>query len=281
VSAILRRADDGAAPVDVVITDVTLRDGLQYLPYVALSRKLALLEELTAAGVSSIEVCSFVNPHKVPQFSDAEELLSLWTPPPGVRVSALVLNQHGLERAVESGVRAVAVSQSFGTVREAMAGGLLVRAYVSSLVRHSWAPGENPPVVAAVSELLAEGAAFVVIADERDVADERTFCKLLDELDKAGVPMDRLALHLHDGNGLAFRKAVAGIERGIREIDAATAGVGSVPALEGRPGWGGNIATERIVEACGGRGIRTGIAGQGLGRAADQVAVILNEAEMR
>src|ERR1051326_4112617 len=97
-------------PKSVRIVEVGPRDGLQNeSAIVPAVRKAEFIELLAAAGLQDIEVASFVHPKWVPQLADAEELIRHLEPAPDVRYSALVPNMKGLERAVESGIRRIAV----------------------------------------------------------------------------------------------------------------------------------------------------------------------------
>ncbi|MGB8652149.1 MAG: hydroxymethylglutaryl-CoA lyase, partial [Mycobacteriales bacterium] len=82
-----------------VLRDVTLRDGLQDEAVVPLAAKLAVFEALVAAGVTDLELTSFVRPDRVPAMADAEQLCAL-TDRPGVTRWGLVLNARGAERAL-------------------------------------------------------------------------------------------------------------------------------------------------------------------------------------
>src|SRR5579864_6622743 len=98
-------------PESVRIVEVGPRDGLQNeAKTVATEKKAEFIRLLAAAGLKDIEVASFVHPKWVPQLADAAELIRLLgEPPAGVRYSALVPNIKGLERAIETGIRRIAV----------------------------------------------------------------------------------------------------------------------------------------------------------------------------
>jgi hydroxymethylglutaryl-CoA lyase len=99
--------------ISIVIEEQGLRDGLQSEPKVVpTDRKLELIEALIGAGISRIQVCSFVHPKRVPQMADAEAVCAGLSRRPGVVYSALVLNLKGVERAVAAGLDHVAASIS-------------------------------------------------------------------------------------------------------------------------------------------------------------------------
>src|SRR5690242_1264847 len=97
-------------PQSVRIVEVGPRDGLQNeAAIVPTENKAKFVRMLAAAGLKDIEVASFVHPKWVPQLADAAQLIGLLEPSPGVRYSALVPNMKGLERALETGIRRIAV----------------------------------------------------------------------------------------------------------------------------------------------------------------------------
>jgi hydroxymethylglutaryl-CoA lyase len=63
-------------------------------------------------------------------------------------------------------------------------------------------------------------------------------------------------LHLHDTMGLGLANALAGLEEGVRNFDAALAGLGGCPFA---PGASGNIVTEDLVFMLESMGFATGI----------------------
>src|SRR5882724_4737391 len=93
-------------PERVSIYEVSPRDGLQnesvMLP---LESKKQLIEALLAAGLTRIELTSFVSPRWIPQLADADDLARQMVAPPGVSFSALCPNAKGLERARATGLR--------------------------------------------------------------------------------------------------------------------------------------------------------------------------------
>src|SRR2546426_2483605 len=99
-----------ALPKSVHIVEVGPRDGLQNeARTVPTDKKAEFVKLIAAAGLQDIEVASFVHPKWVPQLADAQELISQLDPVQSVRYSALVPNMKGLEGAIESRIRRVAV----------------------------------------------------------------------------------------------------------------------------------------------------------------------------
>lgn len=263
----------------IFITDVSPRDGLQnQARQVSTADKLQLIRMLVQAGVRSVEVTSFVSPKAVPQMADASELLQqLNLALPALRSSVLVPNLKGLERAHAAGAKEIAVvlsatdimnqkninmsleaatQASEQTLRQARAHGLLTRAYIAVAFE---CPFEGVPpldrVIALTQRMLEAGAREIVIADTIGAASPAQVKQRMQAL--AGImPIDQLALHLHDTRGMAVANAWAALEVGVRRFDASAGGIGGCPFA---PGAAGNLATEDLVLMAGSSGFTTGI----------------------
>ena len=261
------------------ITDVSPRDGLQNQAVaVSTADKLELVRRLVAAGVASVEATSFVSPKAVPQMADAAELLPLiHAALPALRVSALVPNLKGLERAHAAGAREVAVvlsatetmnrrninmgldeatDVSAQTLQQARAAGLATRAYVAVAFECPFegaVPAER--VFALAQRMAAAGAQEVVVADTIGAAAPAEVKARLATLLQA-LPGTTLAVHLHDTRGLGSALAWAALEAGVRRFDASVGGIGGCPFA---PGASGNIVTEDLVFLLEAMGLRTGI----------------------
>jgi len=266
------------------ITDVAPRDGLQNQRLaVDTATKLALIGKLVAAGVSSIEVTSFVSPKAVPQMADAGDLLpqvqARW---PQLRASVLVPNLKGLERAHAAGAREIAVVLSATetmnrkninmgleqaaivsekTLRAAQKLGLRTRAYVAVAFDCPFEGMVPLATVLSLSQRMAQaGAGEIVIADTIGAAAPGMVKERLGALTRE-IDVDRLAVHFHDTRGLGAANAWAALELGIRRFDASVGGIGGCPFA---PGAAGNLATEDLVQLAERSGFQTGISLPGL-----------------
>jgi hydroxymethylglutaryl-CoA lyase len=262
----------------VSVYEVSPRDGLQNeRATVALRGKLRLIEALSAAGLRRIEVTSFVSPKWIPQLADADEVGAYARPPEGSTYSALCPNARGLERALAAGMREIAVfvsasethnkknvnktiAETFAafeaTVGPALAAGMRVRAYLSTV----WGcPFEGEVdigrVVSLAARLVAMGCYQVSLSDTIGVGTPRQTERILHAA-SAEVPVDRLAMHMHDTRGTALANVLVGLELGVRDFDASVGGLGGCPYA---PGAAGNLATEDLVYMLHGMGIETGI----------------------
>lgn len=265
-------------PDSVSVYEVSPRDGLQNeAAPITLEGKLELVRALLAAGLTRIELTSFVSPRWVPQLADADALVKALEVPAGVTVSALVPNAKGFERALAAGLKEIAVfmsasethnrkntnktiEQSLDTFAEvvgpARAAGLQVRAYVSTV----WGcPYEGDVPVSAslpiARQLLELGCYQVSLGDTIGVGTPRQTRDIVKAY-LAEIPAAKLALHLHDTRGTALANALVGLELGIRDFDASVAGIGGCPYA---PGAAGNLATEDLVYMLDGLGVKTGV----------------------
>ena len=264
----------------VRVVDVTARDGLQNEPArVSTQDKLTLIEKLVQADVSHIQATSFVHPAWVPQMADAEAVAAGLVRFPGVTFSALVPNLKGYERAVAAGIRhmefVIAASESFNrknlnrsmaesmqllkdATRMAERDGAILRVGFSTCF-HCPFEGRisSQAVVEAVRAAREIGPWRVAICDTDGMAYpdqvKETVGRLVNEVK---MNPEDLVLHFHDTYGRGLANTLAGLEAGVREFDASTAGLGGCPYC---PGASGNLATEDLVDFLEGMGFATGI----------------------
>jgi hydroxymethylglutaryl-CoA lyase len=265
-------------PDRILINEVGPRDGLQnQAVHVALADKLELIDALVAAGLRAIEATSFVSPKAVPQLADADQLFPKLPCAEQVRYSALVPNARGLERALNAGVREIAVvlsatetmnrrniNMSLDDTRRACseviaaagARGVRTKAYVAVAFACPFEGNVAPDrVMELARQMFDSGADEVVIADTIGAGNPRDVHGLLGNCAKA-FGAERVAAHFHDTRGFALANAWAALSAGIRRFDASIGGLGGCPFA---PGAAGNIATEDLVLLAEQCGFETGI----------------------
>ena len=266
-------------PPEVVVWEVGPRDGLQNeATTVPTDVKRELVERLAAAGLPVVEVTSFVSPAWVPQLADADELLSSLHRQSGVRYPVLVPNEQGLTRALACGASDVAVfastTESFArrnlnrgladqyamlgsVVEQARAQKLRVRGYLSMCFGDPW-EGHVPidQVVRAAAKLVELGCTELSLGDTIGVATPGQVRELLGRLPKAGIELERVAVHFHDTYGQALANTLAALQAGISVVDSSAGGLGGCPYAESATG---NLATEDLVWMLDGLGVRTGV----------------------
>jgi hydroxymethylglutaryl-CoA lyase len=224
-----------------------------------------------------VEATSFVHPTWVPQLADAAELLGLLGEA-GREMPVLVPNERGLDRALELGMRHIAIfgsaTETFArrnlnrgleeqfamfepTVDRARAHGLDVRAYVSMCFGDPWEGDVPIDQVADVGKRLLDlGASQLSLGDTIGVGTAGHVRQLIRAFAERGVGTDRLAVHFHDTYGQALANAHAALEEGITTFDASAGGLGGCPYAESATG---NLATEDLVWMLNGLGIETGV----------------------
>jgi hydroxymethylglutaryl-CoA lyase len=240
--------------------------------------KAEFVARLVDAGHTIIETTSFVHPKWVPQLADAEALLTAIQPAAGVRYPVLVPNERGLDRALDLGVRDIAV---FGSATETFArrnlnrtvdeslqmfapvvarareAGLSVRGYLSMCFGDPW-EGEVPVarVTGIAARMMALGCTELSIGDTIGVATPGRVVALLDALSAAGIAVSQIAVHFHDTYGQALANTLAALRRGVTTVDASAGGLGGCPYAGSATG---NLATEDLLWQLEGLGIATGV----------------------
>ncbi len=267
-----------SCPDRVSIYEVSPRDGLQNeRAIVSLVDKLRLVDALVAAGLTRVEITSFVSPRWIPQLADADDVAKHARAPEGVTFSALCPNARGLERALAANIPEIAVFMSASethnkrnvnhtitetlaaleeTIGPARAAGLRVRGYVSTVWGCPYEGDVDPARAIALAGRLHEmGCYQVSLGDTIGAGTPRQTAEIVRRALDA-LPGDAIALHMHDTRGTALANIVVGLELGIRTFDASVGGMGGCPYA---PGAAGNVATEDLTYLLHGMGIATGV----------------------
>jgi hydroxymethylglutaryl-CoA lyase len=260
----------------VDITDVFLRDGLQDEPViVSTAHKLEIAQALIAAGIKRIEAASFVNPKRVPQMTDAAEVISSLPHVEGITYTSLALNGKGIERAVEAGATDIQVvtsaSQAHSTanagqaIEDALAGiSAAVARYpdtrffagISTAFTCPFEGSIDPEYLLRVVRAFSDmGIKDVGLADTLGTTPTEKVLASLNHVRDA-EPNLTYYLHLHNAHHQALATAGAAVSAGVVRFDAALGGYGGCPFA---PGAHGNIATEELVRYLHDAGHETGI----------------------
>jgi hydroxymethylglutaryl-CoA lyase len=265
-------------PSRVKMVEVGPRDGLQNeKDAVPAEVKIALIDQLSAAGLPVIEAGAFVSPRWVPQMADSAEVLAGIARRPGVSYPVLVPNMKGFQAARRAGAQEIAV---FGAASEAFtqrnincsiaesiarfapvaeaarAAGVPVRGYVSCVLGCPYEGEIAPAAVAEVAERLVDlGCAEISLGDTIGVGTPARAQAMIQAVAER-VPLERLAVHFHDTYGQALANILACLERGVATIDSSVAGLGGCPYAKGASG---NVASEDVLYMLNGLGIETGV----------------------
>jgi hydroxymethylglutaryl-CoA lyase len=284
-------------PQRVRLVEVGPRDGLQNEGRpIDVADKIRLVDDLTDAGFSYIEVGSFVSPKWVPQMAGSAEVFAGIERKAGVTYAALAPNLRGFEDALAAGVKEVAVfaaaSEAFSQrnincsisesldrflpiMEAARLHGIQVRGYVSCVLGCPYEGAVPPKQVAAVAnELYAMGCYEVSLGDTIGTGTPGATRDLIDAV--AGqIPRGKLAGHFHDTYGQALANLYASLLEGIHVFDSSVAGLGGCPYAKGATG---NIATEDVLYMLNGLGIETGVDLDKLIAAGQRISDVLGRA---
>ena len=265
-------------PSRVKLVEVGPRDGLQNEKQpVPAAVKIELVHRLQDAGLTEIEVTSFVSPKWVPQMADNAEVMAGIARKAGVRYSVLTPNAQGFEAALKTLpdeiVVFAAASEAFSqknincsiaesierfapVVAAARAAGIYVRGAMSCTVGCPYEGEVAPEQVGYLAGLMhGIGVQHIGVADTIGVGTplkvQRAIEATLKHYDLADV-----SGHFHDTYGQAVANTLASLQMGVWQFDTSVAGLGGCPYAKGATG---NVATEDVVYLLHGMGIETGI----------------------
>jgi hydroxymethylglutaryl-CoA lyase len=243
-------------------------------------RKLEWIARLARAGLRMIQVGSFVNPQKVPQMADTDDLfrhLAAAPRTPGLIYTGLVLNERGLERGLACGVdyfcmgvsasdthsrkntgmsSAEAADRIIAMALTAAGAGKGVQVSVQSAFGCGY-EGAVPAarVLSLVRRFLEAGLTTVSLADTAGHANPAQVTALVG----AARALDsRLSLtcHFHETYGLGLANVCAAYEAGVRSFESAFGGLGGCPFTAVASG---NVCTEDLAHLFQRMGVATGV----------------------
>lgn len=257
------------------IIEVSPRDGIQNeQTLLSTAQKLALIGQARDAGLRRMEVTSFVNPKRVPQMADADAVAAGL--PDGLHSIGLTLNRRGFDRAVAArldeanfvvvasdtfnrrnqGVGTFDSVQAFAEVRATAQATIALGVTIGAAFGCPF-EGEVPlaRLMAVVEAVMTQAPAELALADTIGVATPRDITDRVQAVHRA-FPDVPLRLHLHNTRNTGIANAWAGLEAGVRRLDAALGGTGGCPFA---PRATGNIATEDLVYMLDRSGVDTGV----------------------
>jgi len=279
----------------VTLEDQSLRDGLQFEQKILLlAEKLSIFRMLAAAGFKRIQVGSFVHPETVPQMADTDEFVQVVRGEvPGVLISALVLNEKGLERALKCGLNRLNMSSSASNshslknvkrpaeeafagllemIRRALRPGLQVRAGIQCAFGCVYeGPISEKKVLEMAVRLAETGAGEVQLADTTGMANPLQVRRVVSKI-RIAVPNLPISIHLHDTRGLGLANMLAAYEEGVSIFDVSAGGLGGCPFVKGASG---NVAAEDAVNLFEQIGVETGIDLKALCKVVDRYETVL------
>ena len=269
----------------VRIVEVGLRDGLQNeSSIISVQQRIELLKKLVDAGTRYVELGAFVSAKWIPQMAETIEIVALALKELKktkqgqlVEPSALVPNEKGMQNAIASGIKEVAIftactetfaqknincsiDESFGRFKPVMELAkkqkIKVRGYLSTCFVCPFEGNVDPKKVVAIAKRMHSiGAYEISVGDTIGAANITQVRTLFTQLKKV-IPVKRLAGHFHDTRGQALANILAAYELGIKTFDSSIGGLGGCPYA---PGAAGNVATEDVVFMFEGMKVNTGI----------------------
>jgi hydroxymethylglutaryl-CoA lyase len=269
--------------IDVLVSEVGPRDGLQSIKGIMpTAAKKAWIDAEAAAGVSEIEVGSFVPAKLLPQLADTAEIVAHARAIAGLTVAVLVPNARGAEAAIAAGAHkitlplSVSETHSLANLRRTHAQVLAEAKAIADMIR-ALPQAERPHFEGSLStvfgctlegaipdaqiarlaeELMAAGCDEVGLSDTTGYADPSAVKRLI-SLVKAAVGDEALTgIHLHNTRGLGLANALMALECGLKTLDSSLGGLGGCPFA---PGASGNIVTEDLCFMLAAMGLKTGI----------------------
>lgn len=269
-------------PSKVKLVEVGPRDGLQNeKQQVPASVKVELVHRLQDAGLTELEVTSFVSPKWVPQMADNAAVMAGINRKSGVRYSVLTPNMQGFEAAI-TGPEALwpdeivvfgAASEAFSqrnincsisesierfrpVVAAARAKQIHVRGAISCTVGCPYEGDIAPERVALVARLMKDiGVQHIGVADTIGVGTPVKVQRAI-EAALSFYNIDDVSGHFHDTYGQALANTLRALEMGVWQFDTSVAGLGGCPYAKGATG---NVASEDVVYLLQGMGIDTGV----------------------
>ncbi len=265
-------------PKKVKIVEVGPRDGLQNeQTTIKLKDKLQYIEMLMDSGLKSVEVASFVRADKIPQMADSEELYKRISKKEDVALSCLVPNTKGMEKAVDLGVKEIAlftatsdtfnqrninatIDESLKRLEEvakmAQKEKIKIRGYISTVFGCPYeGKTSTDKLVEVIQTLFDLGAYEISLGDTIGVGTPAQVENIIDlVLEK--FPKEKIAMHFHDTRGMALSNILISLQKGIAIFDSSSGGLGGCPYARGASG---NIATEDVLYLMNSLHIETGV----------------------
>ena len=263
----------------IEICEVGPRDGLQSEKRIwSVGERIDLIDRLTATGIKRLEAVSFVNPKRVPQMADAEQVMAGITRRTGCRFVALALNGRGVERAIAAGVDEVryvvvasetfnqrnqgrAIAETLGELQAVAPQIQSAGPALSVVIAASFGcPFEGDVPLSNVVDIARRavdlGASDLSLADTIGAGVPTQITERLHAV-KAAVGDDiTLGCHLHNTRNTGFANAAAAALAGVNYLDASIGGIGGCPFA---PRATGNVATEDLCFMLRNMGFETGI----------------------
>ncbi len=253
----------------IIIHEVGLRDGLQMeSEIVPTVTKEQWVETLIKSKIDIIQLGSFVNPKILPQMADTDELCNLFCKEKkyeGITFSALVLNERGLERALNSGVQMICTGVSASETHSKKNTGKSIKEALNEIIKIAKIAKDNNKKVQAsvqsafgcgfegeikeevvlniVEKYLENDINCISLADTSGMAYPTKVERLYSKIKKLN-PNIELACHFHNTYGMGLVNIYVALQNGVEYVETAFGGLGGCPFTK-QPA--GNVPTEDFV----------------------------------
>lgn len=270
-------------PEKILISEVGPRDGLQSIdPVLPTAVKKAWIAAEAAAGVTEIEVGSFVPAKLLPQLADTADVVAYARTIPGLTVAALVPNAKGAAAAIAAGAHkitlplSVSETHSLANLRRTHDQVIAEAGQIAALIADL--PADRRPhfegslstvfgctlegmipdgqIARLTDALMAAGCDEIGLADTTGYADPVAVKRMVKLVRGVAGDAAVTGIHLHNTRGLGLANVLAGLEEGLTTFDSSLGGLGGCPFA---PGASGNIVTEDLVFMLEAMGLDTGI----------------------
>jgi len=251
---------------NIQIMEVGLRDGLQVVQKeVSMELKLSIIDSLISSGVKNIQVASFVNPDRIPQMAQADELVKRLPIKKDIQFSALIFNQKGVYRAISSGLKKIetsislcekysrknmrmSVSESISNLKDIVLTSKKNEMNLRAGIQCVWNTNykgslDQDNILRTLSEIMEMDVLRVSLCDTYGMARPYDVSSLLEKIYET-FPEIKISMHLHNTNGLGLINLSEALKFDIREIDTSMGGIGGSPFIQKSTG---NIATEDTI----------------------------------
>lgn len=258
------------------VTDICPRDGFQNIKTpIPTAIKIAVIDQLVAAGAKTIEITSMVSPKAIPQMADAGEVIDhVLAKHPEITPVVLVPNLKGAERAYERGIRnisyviSVSPAHNKANINRTHAESVadmrnIINSFSDSNLVLTLATAFGCPFIGATSiqtmlglieQACDQGVSAITLCDTIGVANPLQVTTVLQTIQNHFAGLD-IGLHMHNTHGMGLANMLAGLEMGVDRFETAAGGLGGCPFA---PGAAGNAATEDTVNMLHRMGYHTG-----------------------
>lgn len=277
-------------PKKIILGECWARDGLQNEPRVVpTEHKVEMLTRMVEAGVTRLEATSFAHPKYLPQFADAEEVLSRIPRKPGVQYRGICTTMKAVERAIASKEQGYGVDEIVMVIssteehnkanvgmdhatNKALIESMTKRAQETGHKTFGWVltsfgcPIRGDVPVAEVATMgkwwIDQGVDYLGFGDTTGSSNPVQVSRFYEYMLAEGFAQDMIVVHFHDTRGWGVANSMVALTQGFTLFDSSVGAIGGQPqtgAAMYHTGFAGNTCTEDLVGMFEEMGVDTGI----------------------